>query len=447
VGSSAAQERTERPSVVLVKDSWAVNLHLVAHRASAHARTVEDWWGSSLETALAAVALARHPSVYREEAKEALERMLRWRRDEGPRRTSEDAAALALTARAAADLQRSHRDLVEGAASAVEDLARRDRALVPLLHLALCVWALDRLIPDREQRPWPSLKSRFDVSRAPGIDQAIRRYGIALSSQPFDANALVQDLLAEVRSSPGPSESCLLLWILTIANERLVESLPATDNALGLLLRYRAELGERLAGEIDDSTFIEPSFADVTDGQREHKAVTYLSTFEAVILDVALASDNEAEPWVTFSEAKSLFGEREAQAARKLQRTRQDLQRRMALLLLALGLTTGSTAWLAATRLGGEETMAVSVGLAVAAAIGAFSAVVWHRANPSNPLSESLGLFSILLSLLMAINAVNQGVRRPFLPDAFGFVAGALLAAAATALWQLAKWALLRDRK
>jgi hypothetical protein len=55
-------------------------------------------------------------------------------RDEQPRRISADVTALALTARAAADLQRSDAALIAAAADAVEDLATRDR--VTALHFA-----------------------------------------------------------------------------------------------------------------------------------------------------------------------------------------------------------------------------------------------------------------------------------------------------------------------
>ena len=75
--------------------------------------------------------MARHSRAYRDDAERALERMLRWARDEHPRRISADVTALALTARAAADLQRTEPALVALAVNAVEDLATRDRATVP----------------------------------------------------------------------------------------------------------------------------------------------------------------------------------------------------------------------------------------------------------------------------------------------------------------------------
>lgn len=107
-------------------------LHALAHRAANDARDVDDWWGNSLNTALAAVTRARHSSGYQGDAERALDRLLRWWKDEKPRRISRDVTAMALGARAAADLQRSDPHLVVEAAQAVDDLARRDPTAAPI---------------------------------------------------------------------------------------------------------------------------------------------------------------------------------------------------------------------------------------------------------------------------------------------------------------------------
>jgi hypothetical protein len=34
-----------------------------------------------------------------------------------------------------------------------------------MLHLALCAWALDELVPDRDKKPWPELRKRLEERR------------------------------------------------------------------------------------------------------------------------------------------------------------------------------------------------------------------------------------------------------------------------------------------
>ena len=67
-------------------------------------------------------------------------------------------------------------------------------------------------------------------------------------------------------------------------------SLPADDNALQVLVRRCAELADRLAGEVDEETFVELSLADFdTEGADDLRVIRFLSRFEALLLDIALA--------------------------------------------------------------------------------------------------------------------------------------------------------------
>jgi hypothetical protein len=415
----------------------ADRLHVLAHNAATSARNVEDWWGSPVDSALAAVALARHSRVYRDDAERTLERLLHWVRDEQPRRISADVTALALTARAAADLQRNDPALVDAAVEAVDDLATRDRATVPELHLALCVWALDELVSDRDQRPWPTLRARGLPSRLGGVDEPLARYAIALAASPFDANRLVQDLIGEIGVAPGVSETSLLLWLITVASERLAQVLPPDDNALQVLVRQRADLVDRLAGEIDDQTFIEPTLADFGDeGADDLRVTRFLSRFEALLLDIALAPRDGVTPWLTFVEAQSLFGAREVEARIELGKSRRKLLDGLAAISTLLALVSGTTLWLALRAFEVETGVGYSLAAALVAGVLVFAALALRRGRPS-PLVDSLGPLFALFALLAVLNAINLHMKKPIVSDAAGLIVGALIVGVATVVWQV----------
>ncbi len=180
---------------------------------------------------------------------------------------------------------------------AVDGLAKRDPSLSPDLHLALCVWALDRLVPDRDEAPWPQLRQRYGRGEGFGVDQPIRRYGAALAAAPFDAAGVTQALLGEVGSSPSPTDSVVLIWLLTATLERVVEALPESDSGLRVLVEQRAGLVERLAGEIDEQTFVEPTIGAIDpDTDQDERALLFLSPMEALLLDLSLASRDSEKP-------------------------------------------------------------------------------------------------------------------------------------------------------
>ena len=321
------------------------SLHLIAHRAAGAPRNVEDWWGSPLETALAAVAASRHSRAYRADAERTADRLLRWWNEGDVRPISADVCALALTARACADLQHSNTALVDRAATDLAEVAGRDAQIVPLLHLALGAWALDRLVPGRDDTPWPALRERLDRPASSGVDAPLRALASALAAPAFDASALVQGLLGLVGASPGLSEASILLWVLTVAIERVSETLPASDSGLQVLCGTRAELVERLAGEIDHSTFSAPEIDDFNpEAELDLRVIAHLSPFEALLLDLALASSNSATPWLSFEEARELFGAREAEARNEQQRDRRRLMKWIASLTLLGGVALGALA-------------------------------------------------------------------------------------------------------
>lgn len=181
--------------------------------------------GSPVETALAAVSATRHPTAHREQAKGALDALERWRRAGAPRPVSADAVAFALAARAASALARRDASLTSAAVAAVAHMAQHTPEVVPELHVAMACWALDNVVPDRDQAPWPALRAWLSLGNAYGLDQALRAYGQAIAAREFNAPQLVQRLVTQVPTSPGPTDAAVVLWLLEIAIDRCARAL------------------------------------------------------------------------------------------------------------------------------------------------------------------------------------------------------------------------------
>jgi len=396
------------------------------------ARDADDWWGTALATAAAAVSLAKHPMSQRAESERAADRIQRWWRDEEPRRTSEDAAALALAARAHADLQRRNRTLDAAAASAIDALLDRDGLIFPELHLALASWALDELIPDRDEPPWPQMRARAAYpSGRTGIQEPLRQYIVSVAAREYDAGSAARSLVSSIGSTPSPTDGCVVVWLITAALEKLRTALPASDNALSLLLQRRADIVDHLAGLIDDATFVEP------DAQLDAEVLlTYLTSFEALLLDLGLASRSEPEGWFTQEEAEALLGAGERSAKVDAARTRSRLLRVIAGLLAAEGITAAILTRVIATAAGASEALANSASIAVGASTAVVAITALAR-DPARPgwLGE-LGVFATLFALLAWVTAVNQALPQPIVSDLGGLLIGTIIAAAAALLWR-----------
>jgi hypothetical protein len=407
----------------------AETLHLLAHQAQLRGRTAEDWWDNALDTALAAVAAVRHPPAYREHGDAALDRLRRWRRDGEPRRISADAAALALAAAAAVDLARRDRDLERDAIAAVENLAGRAATAAPALHVALCAWALDRVVPDRQDTPWPQLRAHVADSGAwaHGLDIPLRSLTRAIAAERLDASPLVRALLTEIPASPGVEDGAVLLWVLTVAVEQCAAQLPDTDSGLQALADRRTELASRLALEIDPTTFQPPNVGDFDpDADLDGRQISYLSPMEALLIDISLASTDTEAPWLRFEEAAELFGDRARVAERKL-------ARRTAALVTVIGVLAGSVLALALTLADVEPAVAVPAGITVIAACWLAAAAIWHRNSPTTLAQAFAALWATCL-LAAAFDAVNQALTKPLVPDAAGWIAGALVGIVAVVL-------------
>ena len=235
------------------------SLHLIAHRASAKPRDASDWWGSAIETGLAAVAATCHSGAHREQAEGAVDSLSRWQRG-------------------------GH--LLGAAISAVDAIAHRTSHVVPEMHIALAAWALDDLVADRDAAPWPALRDRVTRGSAYGVDAALRSYAACTAAQHFDAGGLVQSLITQTPLSPGPNDATIVLWLLGAGIDRCSQALARDEPGLRALVERRASITERLALELDESTFTAPDVGGFDpDASLDETRTTYLSPMEALLLD------------------------------------------------------------------------------------------------------------------------------------------------------------------
>jgi hypothetical protein len=269
-----------------------------------------------------------------------------------------------------------------------------------------------------------------------GVDEPLRRLGSGLAQHPFDANRLVQDLIVDIGGAPGLSDGVILLWLISAAADELARSLPASDNAFQVLLRRRAELVERLAGDIDDRTFVEPD-VDVFDPGTEYTPldVTYLSPFEALLLDVALASRDDATPWLTYVEADQLFGDEATALRRNLVSTRQSFAVRAGLLVGVIGLLGALAAWFVMREYGVASDVRLPLAVAVAAIGMAFGVAVASRERPPTIIGDALGSLLVACAAIATFLAINNIPKEPLVADANGVAADVIIAAGVLALW------------
>lgn len=408
----------------------AESLHVHAHRAAARVRDIDDWWGSPLDTALAAVAATRHPAAYREVAERSVDRLLRWWREGQVRPVSADAAALALTARAAADLARREPQLLADATDAADRMATRDASVVPDLHVALAAWALDDLQGERDAPPWPAIRQRLGQGSAFGMDAALRDYLTCIAQPGADTQTLVRRMLTSSTLSPTTADMGVVLWLLTISIERASRALGAEEPGLAALADWRTGLVVRLAGEIDEDSFRLPEGDDFDpEAEADKTAVVFISPTEALLVDIALASPEPEQPWLSFPEAEALFGQRAREQAVHTHRW----IRRTAMVVAAGGLATGMAVTLASSRAGVAVASAIGFGVAVWAGVSACAGGIWQRsgvvamARPTTVLCATLALVAILI-------AINGLLTKPLFSDVAGLAGGALVTAAAVVL-------------
>lgn len=408
------------------------SLHVIAHRAGARPRDASDWWGSAIETALAAVAATRHSGAHRELAEAAVDRLVRWQRAGESRPVSADAVALALAARAAATLARRDPQLQAAAVAAVEIMAQRTSDVVPELHIALAAWALDELVSDRDAHPWLALRDRVTRGSAFGVDAALRAYTAGTAAKQFDAAGLVQALITQTPLGPGANDATIVLWLLGVGIDRCARVMGVEEPGLRALIERRASITERLALELDEHVFSAPAVGGFDpDASVDDPRTTYLSPMEALLLDIAVAPAEPDDAWLTYPQAEQLFGERARDARRQ---TRSERRQTAVAHTLSAALAGGVTAL--ALVLGGAETLvAICWALAVALvgtalAVRRVRPVAVHRVR-----ADAGGAACVTGALCAALNAANQMLHTPLLSDAAGLIAGTVVTTASGVLW------------
>jgi hypothetical protein len=407
-------------------------LHLLAHRAGAARQDESYWWGSPIETALAAVAAVRHHSGFREVAEGAVDRLVGWWAQEPRRRVSADTVAVALTAHAAHALARRQPAPTADAVERVADMARRDPSVVPELHVALAVWALDDLVPDRDAAPWPEVRDRLGRGSAYGVDEALREYGRAVAARSFDASQLVRAMLRAVPTSPSVTDGAAVAWVVSATVERCARSLRPDEPGLLALLDLRAQLVDRLSVDVSESSFLQPVVVDY-DADDHAGAVVHLSSMEALLLDCALASRDPATPWVTLAEAHSLLGEDEQAAQQRAARW----QVHAAAVVVGAGVFATLSLVLALARYDVADEVARAGALACGAGFAAAAAAVARPAARRQKLVDATGRMFLTLVGLGVVLVVNALLPTPFIAEAVGFAVSLALGAGVLVVWLL----------
>jgi hypothetical protein len=263
---------------------------------------------------------------------------------------------------------------------------------------------------------------------------------MTVAQTSFDAGTLVQEMITKIGTAPGVSDSCVLLWLITAANTRLAQSLSESDNALRVLLRRRSEIADKLVGELDETSFFPPDIHDDEGGGAQQVNLPeYVSLSEALLLDIGLASAEDAIPWLTFQEADQLFGSRVSASEASRMATRRDLLRTVGILAAALGISAAAIMWLALRLAGVDPGVSNPAAIAVGSLGLAVSVAVAGPGRETSHLSEAIGVFFLILAALASVVALNQTMARPYISDEGGLIAGGLIASAATIAWIVVK--------
>ena len=277
-------------------------LHNRAQAAVRAQRDLDGWWGAPMETALVAVADAQHARGSQTMAVPAYEQLLAWLDEETPRALGDDAAAVALTARAGHELRRGSGELTAEAAALVAQTCRNtERELAPL-HVALSAWALDPLITNRASEPWEPMREAMPRFSRRGLNDALVRFAAALADPTHPA---MDHRLADA-GTEDRTEECILLWLLYAAIRREADHGRAESEETRPLLRRRSELLEHLCAALADQPLTPapvPDFDPFADPEAETEG---LQLFDAIMLDFALSGERPHEDLITLDEAERM---------------------------------------------------------------------------------------------------------------------------------------------
>ncbi len=420
-------------------------LHPVVHQVVLRERRADDSWGSPLDTALAASALAAHAEEYHDEARAAVRRVRRSLDDGELTLSGRDTCALALCARAAYDLDHRDRALEDAATERLGELLEQQLTLAAL-HAAFIAWALGALCEDRARGPWPALREYSEAIPARGTDEALVALARAFSSDRLNEGQLVQRLIAASSRPTGLTEMCVLTWALDRALAEAVRSLPRTDNALQFLLSRRTDLLERLGNDVGLATFDPPTFEEF-DPEAEQDPLMgfeHLSLFEATMLDWVLAPRATTEAIVTLSEAEHLFGERARTAEEQLTTARATGWRHVAAAALVGAALAGGLA-AAVADASGTYTAERLVAIGGLTALIAVLPVLYLRAQAKDGKpTAATWTFVIAVVLTGLFIYADQTRENPTLDDqSASFAAQIIITVVATAI---AHWVSTRNK-
>jgi hypothetical protein len=274
----------------------AQELHRRAH-ATVASYGEDGMWLEPMETALVALADAEHPRGSRGMATTALDGFMKWLTRNDPRALGDDAAALAIAARAARDLQRGSAQLTAQAAELVTAACERHKQLAPL-HVALAAWALDPLVSDRGAQPWEAIRNALHGFTRQGLNEALVLFATALADQQRSA---VEPGLAQIEVI-GLTEQCILLWLLTAAVAVQTERGFTAADELSPFSTRRAEVLEQLAIALTGAEESAPVHEFDPFGQPGDD-FDGLYLFEALMLDLALSGEGTSRSFITLEEA------------------------------------------------------------------------------------------------------------------------------------------------
>jgi hypothetical protein len=302
------------------------------------------------------------------------------------------------------------------------------------MHVALAAWAMDELVTDRDAAPWPALRDQATRGSAYGVDAALRSYTSCTAASQFDAGALVQALIRQAPLSPGPNDATIVLWLLGVGIDRCSRGLAHDEPGLRALIERRASISERLALELDEGAFTAPDLGGFDpEGSSDDAPTIYLSPMEALLLDIAVAPAEPEDAWLTHPQAEQLFGQR----AREANERARDERRRTAAAFAVASVLAGGCVALSLALKSADTLAAVCWGLALAMA-GASLANRYIRSDATNRARvDAVGVACIVGALCAALNATNQILHRPLLPDAAGLIAGTAITTLSGLLWIL----------
>ena len=347
-----------------------------------------------METALVAVADAQHSPGSREMAETAYEGLLAWLERETPRRLGDDAAAVALAARAGRQLRGGATVLTAQAANLVAAACKAHDQLAPL-HAALAAWALDPLIPDRSQTPWDQLRSTLQQFSRRGVNEALVLFTEAIADE---RRRPVASALADV-AAVDRTEQCIMVWLLTAAVELQEHRGFGSDGELSPFLKRRAELLDRLVTSVTGEALVPDAVQDYDPFGPADDDLEGLHLFEAVMLDLALSGERSAQELITLDEA----ARREERAAARRRRVYSGLAGIAGVLVAGMTFAIEALAHASRHLEAGSALMLLMLGFSAGALFLRGTRTRWNL---------ELLLTGFGLEALLALVLIIEGVRR-----------------------------------